>query len=359
MKIEKHISPKFASRNSNGYFYLNHYDNFKVFYTESELEKNKIQMQTILNNEGNGKIGKILYVGKGSNAPRHKIKMLVEENKIKKTSLIENSDTVIFDKQAISDLYDWFKSCKKVKITFIPFTKDILDVIVNIGSLSNQNYYNQTFIDLFQKGYNLVIYENEYQQYPPQLKNVLGTLIWEECFEQNTYRTKNIREVFDTLEYYFKNPHGNIIWDDNILETLNSDGIELDEDYVNTLDSMFASNDSDNIKLAIEMMANVNLNKHGLQIALLLNKWKGAMNWGMGNTSSQAYKTLDRYFINKKIHWKYDYRAFSTGLYQNYSNDTAAKEIIEKFVLENINRYLAEGSSECLQINSFKISLKK
>ena len=58
-------------------------------------------IKTIFNNEGNGKIGKTIYVGKGSNAPRHKIKMLVEENKIKKTTIIENSDTVIFDKKII------------------------------------------------------------------------------------------------------------------------------------------------------------------------------------------------------------------------------------------------------------------
>ena len=100
MKIEKCISPKFSNPGNNGYFYTSWYDgNNKSFYTKDELEKHKANIKTIFNNEGNGKIGKTIYVGKGSNAPRHKIKMLVEENKIKKTTIIENSDTVIFDKK--------------------------------------------------------------------------------------------------------------------------------------------------------------------------------------------------------------------------------------------------------------------
>lgn len=360
MKIEKCISPKFSNPGNNGYFYTSWLDgNNKSFYTKDELEKHKTNIKTILNNEGNGKIGKTLYVGKGSNAPRHKVKLFVEENKIKKTTIIENSDTVIFDKKIINDVYKWFDNCKEVKVVNIPFTKDLLDII-NKYNNSRPNYVKQ-FGEYFEKKYSLLIRHNDYIDYPSDLKQELGNLVWEEYHEQYTYRTKNIQDVFDTLQCYFKNPHGNIIWDDNILETLNSDGIDLDDDYVNTLDSMFASNEPDNIKLAVEMMSNVNLNKYGLIIALLLNKWKNAMNWGNGNTGSQAYKTLDRYFINKGIDWKRDYRLFSAGLYKNYSHDEGAKKIIEDFVLQNINRHLAENGfghiGSMLQIDNFKISL--
>lgn len=361
MKIEKCISPKFSGNSGNGgYFYTSWHDSSdRSFYTKDELEKHKTDIRTILSNEGKGKIGKALYVGKGSNAPRHKVKMLVEEKNIKKTTIIENSDTVIFDKKIINDVYKWFDNCKEVKITNIPFTKNLFDII-NEHNSNRTNYTNQ-FDDYFRQKYSLLIYYNDYLHYPHDLKQELGNLVWEDLQEQYTYRTKNVQEVFDTIQYYFTNPHGNIIWDDNILETLNSDGIDLDDDYVSTLDSMFASNEPDNIKLAIEMMSNVNLNKYGLTIALLLNKWKNAMNWGNGNTGSQAYKTLDRYFINKGIDWKRDYRPFSAGLYKNYSHDEGAKKIIEDFILQNINRHLAEngfGHIGCmLQIDNFKISL--
>jgi len=285
--------------------------------------------------------------------------MLVEENKIKKTTIIENSDTVIFDKKIINDVYKWFNNCKEVKVVNVPFTKDLLDII-NKYNISRPNYAKQ-YEEFFVKKYSLLISHSDYIDYPSDFKQVLGNLAWEEYHEQHTYRTKNIQDVFDTLQCYFKNPHNNIIWDDEILETLNSEGIDLDEDYVNTLDSMFASREPDNIRLAVEMMSNVNLNKYGLTIALLLNKYSQAMSWGNGNTGSQAYKTLDRYFLNKGIDWKRDYRSFSAGLYKNYANDKGAKEIIEQFVLQNINRYLTEngfGVQGCiLQIDSFKVSL--
>jgi hypothetical protein len=207
----------------------------------------------------------------------------------------------------------------------------------------------------------MVIYYDEYSNYPQEFKQTLGNLDWVDYHEQDTYRTKNIEDVFGVLMSYFKNPHGNIIWDDTILETFNSDGIDLDDDYISTLDSMFTSRESDNIRLAIEMMSNVNLNKFGLTIALLLNKYKDAMNWGNGNTGSQAYKTLDRYFTNKGINWKYDFRTFSAGLYKNYSHNEEAKKTIEHFVLGNINNYLNEIGYRIaggyLQIDSFTISL--
>jgi hypothetical protein len=365
MKIEKCISPRYTVngyRGGTGYFYTGWTDGTsKSFYSKEELENHKTNIKTILDNKGNGKIGKTLYVGKGSNAPRHKVKLFVEENKIKKTTIIENSDTVIFDKKIIQDVYKWFDQCKEVKIAVVPFSQQILDIIVDLNNQTNQTNYIKQYTDFYKKQYTFTIYDNEYVNYPSEFKQALGNIEWVDCYEQHTYRTKNIQDIFDTLQYYFKNPHGNIIWDDEILETLNSEGIDLDEDYVNTLDSMFSSNEPDNIRLAVEMMSNVNLNKYGLTIALLLNKYSHSMGWGNGNTGSQAYKTLDRYFLNKGIDWKRDYRLFSAGLYKNYSDSPIAKEIIEQFVLQNINRHLAEngfGHKGCmLQIDSFKISL--
>lgn len=365
MKLNNCITPRYNYNTYQkiGYFFTG-WDNVnnKKFYNQTELQDYKGKINAILQNPGNGEIGKVLYVGKGSNVPRHKVKIFIEENKIKKTSLVENSDTIFFDKKVIGDVYKWFDQCKEVKVVIIPFTKDLLDIIKKTNnSLHHTNNYLQQYIDAFNKKSNLVIYQNDYNNYPQEFKQALGNLVWEDYYEQNTYRTKNIEEVLDTLLFYFKNPHGNIIWDDTILEALNSDGIDLDDDYISTLDSMFTSKEPDNIRLAIEMMTNVNLNKFGLTIALLLNKHKDVMNWGNGNTGSQAYKTLDRYFKNKGINWKYDFRSFSAGLYKNYSHDNEAKKTIEHFVLGNINNYLSEGGFRLdggyLQIDNFKVSL--
>jgi hypothetical protein len=361
MKIENCITPRYSNNHPRpSYFYSGWGSKDKSFYDKETLEDYKSKINAILNNSGNGELGKVLYVGKGSNVPRHKVKIFVEENKIRKTSIIEHSDTVFFDKNIINDVYKWLK-CKEVKVAIVPFTQELLNSIRMINNVAGQANYLKFYTDSFNKKSNLVIYYDEYNNYPLDFKQALGNLDWKDLYEQDAYRTKNIQDIFNTLLYYFKNPHGNIIWDDTILEKFNSDGIDLDDDYISTLDSMFSSGEPDNVRLAIEMMSNVNLEKSGLTIALLLNKHKNAMNWGNGNTGSQAYKTLDRYFKNKGINWKYDFRVFSAGLYKNYSHNEEAKKTIEYFVLGNINDYLSENGFRLdggyLQIDNFKVSL--
>jgi hypothetical protein len=366
MIVKNSFSPKFSNHGGYGYFYFSYIENDEYnFYNEKELEFHKNKLATLLNNEGKGTMKKVLYVGKASNIPRHKIKAFILENKIKKTSLIESSDTVIFDKKIIGDVYDWFNKSKLQKVAIIPFTQKIAEGMIKV----NDNYLLKTgrhpSVDLknkFKNKENIIIYENEWNSFTPDVKAIFGNLTWETNYEQSSYRVKNLKEIYNTLEYYFQNPHGNIIWDDVVLDTLNNDGIDLDNDYLDSLNSMFNSGDKGNIQLALEMLNNVNLEKYGLTVALLLNKYKDITNWGTGNTSNSAFKTLDRYFINKGIVWKSDFRTFSTGLYKNYSQDEEAKKIIELFILENINSFLGEGGfrldGRCLQIDSFKISLK-
>ncbi len=235
MKLENCITPKYTYNTYQklGYFYTgwNNTGN-KTFLTQIELQDYKGKINAILNNSGKGEIGKVLYVGKGSNVPRHKVKVFIEENKIRKTSIIENSDTVFFDKNIIKDVYKWFNQCKEVKVAIVPFTKELLNVIKIINSLTTQTNYIKQYTDFFNNKSNMVIYYDEYSNYPQEFKQALGNLDWIDYHEQDTYRTKNIGDVFDVLMNYFKNSHGNIIWDDTILETLNSEGIDLDDDYI-------------------------------------------------------------------------------------------------------------------------------
>lgn len=370
MKPENCIEVKIStSYHQNNYFYSNHYQdiNSNTFYTRNELKNIQKQIKNILDNKGDNKMGETLYMGKGSSVPRHKMKIFIEENKIKKTSIIEKSDTVIFDKKIIKDIYNWFDVKEEVKIAIIPFTAEICDYITKYNSrtLVSLNYGSTTYIERFRNAFkqkkNLIFRYDQYENFPLELRKIMGNIEWKEYFEQNGYRVKNLQDIWDIIQNYSKNPHGNIIWDDHILETINSEGIDLNEEYIDTLDSMFASKQSDNIRLAVEMLSNVNLEKFGLTVALLLNRWKHVMSWGNGNTNNQAYKTLDRYFKNKGINWKDDYRLFSAGLYKNYSDNEEAKKIIVGFLLGNINTYLSELKNKdngIIQIKDINVELK-
>ena len=69
MKIEKCISPRYTVNSycgggkGVGYFYTGWTDGTsKSFYSKEELENHKTNIKTILDNKGNGKIGKTLYI---------------------------------------------------------------------------------------------------------------------------------------------------------------------------------------------------------------------------------------------------------------------------------------------------------
>jgi hypothetical protein len=123
---------------------------------------------------------------------------------------------------------------------------------------------------------------------------------------------------------------------------MNNDGIDLDADYMSYLDNMFESKDQDNINLALEMLSNVDLEKHALTLALFLNKhmdkfFKGS---GLNINQNRSFKSFIKYFEAKKINFRGNWKKFSADLLMYYKNDPQSTEIINRFIIQNINNYL-------------------
>jgi len=345
----------------------------KQYFNPEDLDEISKGLDIIYSNKGNGNLVGPVYIGKGSNIPRHKIKEFFKENSLKKTSLIEKSNCVVFDKQVIKQLIHYYKG-EEVKTAVIPFTQKIFDYIENDYSLilkqknNKNNTYHIKYLNdklkeitaVFEKKVDILIKQDTYNDFPLDFKKVIGDITFTKTIAVNNYRTKNVSELWETIECYLTNPHGNIIWDDVLLESLNSDGLDMDDEYIEVLYSMFDSKEQDNIKLALEMLSNVNLEKHGLTVALLLNKYNNVFTWGSGNTGSQALKTLILYFKNKGIDWKADYRKFSTGLFSFYKNDEESIKIIKKFFIDSLNNYLDLDKDFNIQLSNidFKVIRK-
>jgi hypothetical protein len=121
---------------------------------------------------------------------------------------------------------------------------------------------------------------------------------------------------------------------------------------------MFKSGQNDNIKLAIEMLSNINLNeKNALTIALILNKYQDIFTHGSGVTPSSmsSFKTIDKYYKSRGIVWKTNWTKFSAGLYSNYQHDPETKQIVEQFIMDHINGLL---NVHKLHINSFDLAFQ-
>ena len=342
----------------------------KNYYSESEYEEIHKKVDSIYLNDGKGYLVGSIYVGKGSNIPRHKIKEFFKENNLKKTSLIESSDTVVFDKQAIKSLKDWF-NMNIEDVYIVPFTQELYDLLKEEIKSYEKSYSNQSwlknkvkeFYTSLEKNFNLgnkVVIDsdiNNNNNLNKNLKLLFKNIKPQKSYTQYSYRTKNISELWETVQYYLTNPHGNIIWDDVLLDSLNSDGLDMDDNYIDVLYNMFDSKEPENIQLALEMLSNVNLEKYGLTVALLLNKYKMTFEWGNGNTGGQALKTLSLYFKNKGIEWKKDYRTFSTGLFNFYKNDEESTKIIKKFFIDSLNNYLDLDKDFNIQLSNIDFAV--
>jgi len=339
----------------------NHYGNEgNIFFTKEEYKKYEDLVNSLLNQKVNTTLNGKVYLGKLSSLPRHKIKDYFKENNVSKTSRLDQSDIIILNKEHLNGFNkifgsstSWYrlKSCKVYKFD----SEKDKEFIVKYAKI----WYNNTF-DL-ENQFSIVITDENKNKLTPKLTLFLQGRESEDLFYKSLYREKNLIEVHNYLEYILKNPHVKVIFDENIMEPLNEDGIELDEEYLNTLDSMFESKSQDNINLALEMLSNVNIEKNSLTIALFLNKHRSKFSWGTGLsiTKNNSFKSTLKYFKSKDINLDADWRSFSANLYKLHKDNPKNLEIINEFIQQNINQYLKEfNPHQYLEIKLESLALK-
>lgn len=333
-----------------------------IYFTEKESKEYKNLINSLLNQKVDTTLTGKIYLGKLSSLPRHKIKDYFKENKVNKTSRLDQSDTIILNKEHLIEFNRIFKSdmswyrLKPCKVYKFDSEQD-----KNYIENYSKPYYNEGII--FNNSFIIIIREDNKNKVTPKLVNFLQDKKSEDLLYKSLYREKNLIEVHNYLEYILKNPNVKIIFDENIMEPLNEDGFELDEEYLTTLDGMFESKSQDNINLALEMLSNVNIEKNSLTIALFLNKHKNKFSWGSGLsiTKNNSFKSTLKYFKSKDINFESDWRMFSTSLYKLHKDNPKNLEIINEFTLQNINMYLKQFSSDgkgFIELTNFDLALK-
>jgi hypothetical protein len=153
-----------------------------------------------------------------------------------------------------------------------------------------------------------------------------------------------------------------IVFDEDMFVELNKEGIELDEEYLQTLRDMLFSKDTANIKLGFEMMSNLVLTQSTLlTIAFLLNEMfhttKFRPSYYTNNNSN--LKGLLKLLKTKGIAWERDWKSFGTGLRLNFKTGKEG-DIVRKFLLDNINREfkLSNSAAEAIVDVVFSTEVK-
>lgn len=338
------------------------YEEYSLFLNEKISQKSNSILK-----------GKV-YLGKSSDLPRHKIKDYFLNNNIKKTSKLEQSKTIILNKNYLIEF-------KKLFDNDLPFHWILqkLDTFI-ISDLEDKKYIGDNFYQPYnhnQSTFSKIVNNKDYSisisiskddtlnNLPPKLQKFLSDKECKSLYIKQLYRENSFIEVVNILNYLKSNPDVKLVFDDDFLLTLNEDGFELDEEYLNILDNMFTSGSQDNINLALEMISNINIEKHSLTIALFLNKHKDIFSWGSGLSlkHNKNFKSIIKYFESKNINFNYeDWIRFSLNLYKLHKDNPENVRIIQNFMKQNINGYLKSnvGSNESyIELNNidFKFNI--
>lgn len=342
------------------YHNYNHSNDGNIFFTKNEKINYENLIKALLSQKIDTTLTGKVYLGKLSSLPRHKIKDYFKENKVNKTSRLDQSDTIILNKEYLIEFNKMFESASSwYRLKPCKAYKFESEQDKNYIESVSKSYYHGNII--FNDSFIIMTTEESKNRITPKLVNFLQDKKSEDLYYKSLYREKSLVEVHNYLEYIWKNPHVKVIFDENIMEPLNEDGFELDEEYLTTLDGMFESKSQDNINLALEMLSNVNIEKNSLTIALFLNKHRNKFSWGSGLsiTKNNSFKSTLKYFKSKDINFESDWRSFSANLYKLHKDNPKNLEIINEFIQQNINQYLKEFSNkQYIEVKLESLALK-
>jgi len=269
-----------------------------------------------------------IYMGNFSFIPRYKIKDFFENKGIKKTNCYDYAKTIVIDRNFLSLFLEGLKN------SFVQYHKvykaEKNNTINNLLSTKTHRWHPSKITKRWEDAQSIIIIRpiNEQGFESNDIITQIQPFITEET-QPNDYVSydtldKNKELLYDVVSYLIDNPHIDIIFDDELLNILNSDGIELTPEFFSSINQMLDSVERDNISLAFEMLSNVNLDKSLTQVAFLMNRYRGYSTWGarLGVGGNQGIK------------WKVDWKQFSYNLLKEKPEDI---DIIKNYMIEEYN----------------------
>lgn len=338
--------------NSGIGFKLAHYwGGEDYFINKTDSAKLKKALRIIQDSKpGIIKKNSVVYASRASEIPRFKLKEYIKDNNFKKTSRSDRADAVIINRGYFNDV---IKKLIYGEHTFINedyLIKNVISIYdrghvndqYNLNTVNNStDKNNSAYIDLSRmKNVDWNLLEKKYSGCKDEYDNNIHTT---EGVIFTTYRENKLVELVTLIcNQADKIINGTVkfIFDEELFVELNKEGIELDDEYIQTLRDMLFSKDDANVKLGFEMMSNLVLNQSTLlTIAFLLNEMfhttKFRPSYYTNNNSN--LKGLLKLLRTKGIMWERDWKSFGTGLRMNFKIGKEG-DIVKKFLLDNINR---------------------
>ena len=338
--------------------YWGGYSDYFINNQDSKVIQDTIKL--ILSSQTTINKGDIVYASKASEIPRFKLKEFIKEKGLKKTSRYNHADVIIVNKGYFNELIKEFKYKNYtfvnedfVKSNWKKWSNNNNSNIDRVNSIMNEskNINNIAIID----EYTIRDLNKIFTKYPNDRKIFDDNTHQEKGIFINLYRNERLRNLLSIiyeLKDDIKAGKIRIAFDEDVFVELNKEGIELDDEYLQTLRDMLFSEDKANVKLGFEMMSNLVVNESMLlSVSFLLNELMHTTSFRPSHytSSNTNLKSLFKLLKTRGIIWERDWKTFGTGLRVNFKSGKEG-DIVKKFLLDNINREfkLSNSAAESL-----------
>jgi len=296
------------------------------FIDETDVNKIKTFISSIKDTMPTLKPKTNILIDKNSDIPRNKLKEFINDNNLKKVTLLSKADVIIVRRETIKMMLNWeVKTLNKVD------NSDVKRINNNMDGMNVWLYPNNT-------------HDAGYQVLHNNCTEVKGWMI-------DGYRNKKQNESLEFI-YSLIGTKATLVYDDIAVGTLNKDGLDLDEDIYDTLQGMMLAKDTATFNLGIEMLSNINVENNLFKISLLMNETfnKTSRFNAMSQYSNKNFKALLTYLSANKIRWNQSWEVFGMSMYSKFKS-SEHEVFIKKYLISNINdRFKKLNNNDTIEI---------
>jgi len=302
-------------------FFKGNYYDFSLSLTYSSVLKgDKEVLKQMISHDFNPDEKSQIFVDQEINLPRVKLRDYIKTTNCKLTNSLDKATHYLTNEDALSEM----------------FTR-MTEYVLRIDSLPSEIFNNPLFkgFDLSTYPYKFVIIENY------NAKSIISEHL-EDNYKIDDNALLNYKviyklnedEKFNTVRS-LKLIHSNIL-----LDKVNKDSIIIDEDYYNQLVTMITSNDTANVTLAMELMANCDYRKSAPYLLSLFY-----------NYSNVFYNSRSKNHVNFKSlleYWDLRPGALNVNVLQGIDL------LYDKNILtrENLDIFIKHAVVKDIQVNS-------
>ena len=272
--------------------------------------------------------GTTIAIDKSSDIPRPKLKEFINDNGYKKVSKLDKADVIAVRRESI-------KMIEKIGIS----TRLFLD------SSDVHRIFPSDPIPSILIGQDDGM-DTEWFDVKSRCTETQGMFL-------SGYRNKKQDEQIDFL-FSLIGSKATLVYDDVLMNEMNSDGLDLDDEIYDTLEGMLLSKETETFNLGIEMLSNVNLENNIFKIAVLLNTvfTRTHRFSAMSQIRNKNFKALINYVESQGIRWNQRWESFGMSMMVRFRR-TEWEQNINDYIKDNINNnFKLISGGDVLQITN-------